>query len=758
MAAKFSTPPRTEFSHLRTSEFFRLEPPGAPKRPKERKMLSGVAARDPEGTPKSTGRITLRKRNLAKNFMTGNLFVHDKIKSSKDLNEEILQSDMKYGSTSVDFNNQSDDERSCCVSTSRKDGLYSSDIPEKEAKSGLNYTMLGFLEEEVPSPNSFVKMKDMPGNETVESYNSGGYKVKLDKSLVNTEFDNNKFNCSQEQRTCQLQPETNHMDTSGLLEWNKNTHCESVPSFVPAHDVQLHFEIEVQKNKSKLKQADKRKVTSFKTVPCRIETKAGTCSIDHTSMKTSQYSNTKTRADALLKSDCRGGVLNDFDLTAESGDIHPEDSRNVGPFKAKQKLYKINGKQTCDNGVKATGFGTPGKTVASIGIIKVIAEDFSRRQVQRGKCTRAAVMVLRNANQKRRKDEAKESMPPAKRIRHTKLDLQDKAEEKQQPSETKTQDMPAGKRGVKAKGSKQGKAKKQQKVRVVTSDSGIESGLKFVGAHCSIAGGVSNAVGEAAAMGAKAFGLFVRNGRTWKLNSLDPIEAEKFKAACKEHGYPPHLILPHGSYLLNCGSVNPDVLQKSRETLVHELQICESLGLELYNFHPGSACGDSSVEKCIQTIAESINLAHKQTKTIKTVIENMSCQGQTIGGRLEELRAIIDKVEDKSRVGVCLDTCHAFAAGFDLSTEQGYQKLMEDFESIIGLEYLSAFHLNDSKGDVGCHLDRHENIGKGKIGLAGFTRIMNDPRLVNIPMILETPVNDYAAEIRTLYKLVDKKA
>ncbi|GFR99393.1 major apurinic/apyrimidinic endonuclease/3' repair diesterase apn1 [Elysia marginata] len=188
------------------------------------------------------------------------------------------------------------------------------------------------------------------------------------------------------------------------------------------------------------------------------------------------------------------------------------------------------------------------------------------------------------------------------------------------------------------------KSKQRETLMGLKKDCDVaSSNLKFVGAHCSIAGGVSNAVTEAAAMGAKAFGLFVRNGRTWKLNPLNEEEAGKFKVACKEHGYPPHLILPHGSYLLNCGSSNPDVLQKSRDTLVHELKICESLGLILYNFHPGSACGDGSVDNCIQTIADSINMAHKKTKTIKTVIENMSCQGSTVGGKLEELRAIIDK-------------------------------------------------------------------------------------------------------------------
>ncbi|XP_013789236.1 uncharacterized protein LOC106473102 [Limulus polyphemus] len=178
------------------------------------------------------------------------------------------------------------------------------------------------------------------------------------------------------------------------------------------------------------------------------------------------------------------------------------------------------------------------------------------------------------------------------------------------------------------------------------------------------------------------------------------------------------------------------------------------LGISMFNFHPGSTCGEISIESCLEKIAESINLAHSKTCSVITVLENMSCQGNTVGGKFQELRRIIDKVKDKSRVGICLDTCHAFAAGFDLSQPEGFQKMMKDFENIIGLEYLKAIHLNDSAGKLGCHLDRHENIGKGNIGIEGFRHIMNDPRLNNIPMILETPANvSDEKEIKTLYQL-----
>ncbi|XP_030841040.1 DNA-(apurinic or apyrimidinic site) lyase [Strongylocentrotus purpuratus] len=279
---------------------------------------------------------------------------------------------------------------------------------------------------------------------------------------------------------------------------------------------------------------------------------------------------------------------------------------------------------------------------------------------------------------------------------------------------------------------------------------------KCVGAHCSIAGGLWHAVGDAVSIGAKSFALFLRSQRQWQAKPLEDDNAARFQEACIKHGYPPHLILPHGSYLLNCGSPNPATLSKSRDSLVDELSRCQKLGLTLYNFHPGSTCGDITIEECLDKIGESINMALAKTSGVTAVIENMSRQGHTIGGDFEELRGIIDRVKDKSRIGVCLDTCHAFAAGYDLSTESGYKKMMAEFERVIGFQYLKGVHLNDSKGAVGCHLDRHENIGKGKIGLEGFRRLMNDPRFDNIPLILETPIEfGYAKEIKTLNSLVE---
>lgn len=279
---------------------------------------------------------------------------------------------------------------------------------------------------------------------------------------------------------------------------------------------------------------------------------------------------------------------------------------------------------------------------------------------------------------------------------------------------------------------------------------------KFVGGHVSIAGGLYKAVLEAEDMGSRAFGLFLRSQRQWATKPLADKDAQKFRDTCVEYGYHPDMILPHGSYLMNCGSPEEENLQKSRNLLVEELQRCQKLGLTRFNFHPGSTCGKISVEECLDRIGDSINQALDKTEGVTVVIENMCCQGNTVGGKFEELKEIIDRVQDKTRIGVCLDTCHMFAAGYDISTEKGFSSMMEEFERVVGFRYLKAIHLNDSKGKVGNNLDRHENIGKGHIGTEGFRRIMNDSRLNNIPMILETPCPDddtYEKEVKILYSL-----
>ncbi|XP_050700726.1 probable endonuclease 4 isoform X3 [Eriocheir sinensis] len=281
------------------------------------------------------------------------------------------------------------------------------------------------------------------------------------------------------------------------------------------------------------------------------------------------------------------------------------------------------------------------------------------------------------------------------------------------------------------------------------------TGRKYMGSHVSAAGGIWNAFENAEECSSKSFAIFLRNQRQWNAKPLDEETVEKWKEIGKD--FPPHLILPHGSYLMNLGSPVPETLEKSRAMLVDELQRCQRLGIPHYNFHPGSTTGKISREECCKLIAESINLAHSQTKGVICVLENMSCQGFTIGGDLHELRLIIEHVKDKSRVGVCLDTCHSHAAGYDLSTEEGFEELLEDFEKIIGWQFLRGLHINDSKGEVGDHLDRHENIGKGSIGVEGFFRVMNCEHFNDLPLILETPWTSnagYANEVKALTSLI----
>ncbi|KAG7491528.1 hypothetical protein MATL_G00004560 [Megalops atlanticus] len=250
--------------------------------------------------------------------------------------------------------------------------------------------------------------------------------------------------------------------------------------------------------------------------------------------------------------------------------------------------------------------------------------------------------------------------------------------------------------------------------------------------------------------------MFLGSQRSWKRPPLNSTAAEKFRKACAENGFDPVHILPHGSYLMNCGSPKEDVFEKSQALLVDELTRCSALGLCHFNLHPGASLGSITTEECLEKIAQAINDAHRQTSSVVTVLENMCGQGSTVGGQFSELRAIIDRVQDQSRVGVCLDTCHAFAAGYDLSAKGGVKSMLDEFDQVVGLHYLRAMHLNDSKGKLGCHLDRHEDIGRGQIGLSAFRDIVNEPRLDNIPLILETPGRpgfEYPEQIELLYSL-----
>ncbi|HFB61696.1 MAG TPA: deoxyribonuclease IV [Bacteroidetes bacterium] len=278
--------------------------------------------------------------------------------------------------------------------------------------------------------------------------------------------------------------------------------------------------------------------------------------------------------------------------------------------------------------------------------------------------------------------------------------------------------------------------------------------MKYVGAHVSASGGVENAPVNAHAIGAKAFALFTKNQRQWFSKPLTGKSIALFRENCEKYGYEPNQILPHDSYLINLGHPEKGPLEKSRTAFLDEMHRCEQLGLDRLNFHPGSHLKKIPEEVCLNTIAESINLALEKTMGVTAVIENTAGQGTNLGFRFEQLAAIIDRVEDKSRVGVCIDTCHAYTSGYDIKTEAGFRKTFADFDRIVGFQYLKGMHLNDSKKELGSRVDRHDSIGKGFIGLDAFRRIMNDPRFDEIPLILETPdTNLWPLEIELLYSL-----
>lgn len=287
---------------------------------------------------------------------------------------------------------------------------------------------------------------------------------------------------------------------------------------------------------------------------------------------------------------------------------------------------------------------------------------------------------------------------------------------------------------------------------------------KRVGAHISAAGGVCNAFSNNFAIDGKAFACFLKSQRKWASPPLSDSDVTKFNEKAIEFNFDKNFILPHGSYLINLASPDPEMRAKSFNNFVDDLQRCHRFGISLYNFHPGSTVGKITVNQALEYIAESINRAHSLVPDVIVVLETMAGQGNVLGSKFEELRDIITRIEDKSRIGVCIDTCHIFSAGYDIRSKKAYDKTMEKFESTVGFKYLKGVHLNDSKTGFNEGKDRHENIGKGKIGLNTFRFIMNDCRFDNIPMVLETPASEnestdiYAEEIRLLYSLVEIKA
>jgi len=281
--------------------------------------------------------------------------------------------------------------------------------------------------------------------------------------------------------------------------------------------------------------------------------------------------------------------------------------------------------------------------------------------------------------------------------------------------------------------------------------------MKYIGAHVSASGGVENAPVNSNAIGGKAFALFTKNQRQWFSNPLSKASISAFRENCEKYGYKPFQILPHDSYLINLGHPESDPLEKSRASFLDEMQRCELLGLDRLNFHPGSHLKAIGIEECLKRIAESINIALDKTRGVTAVIENTAGQGTNLGHTFEQIRYMIDNVEDKSRVGVCIDTCHAFTAGYDVKSPEGYKKTFEKFDEIIGFKFLKGIHLNDSKKELGTRVDRHENIGSGFLGEDTFSMLMNDPRFDNIPLILETPDESlWEEEIKRLYSLIRK--
>ena len=261
--------------------------------------------------------------------------------------------------------------------------------------------------------------------------------------------------------------------------------------------------------------------------------------------------------------------------------------------------------------------------------------------------------------------------------------------------------------------------------------------MKKIGPHVSASGGVFNAPINAMAVGASAFALFTKNQRQWFSTPLQQTEIERFKAEVLKSGIAPEYILPHDSYLINLGSPDPEGLEKSRASFLDEMQRCEQLGLTMLNFHPGSHLKQITPEECLDRIAESINITLEKTKGVTAVIENTAGQGSNLGFAFWQIKRIIDGVTDKSRVGVCIDTCHTYTAGYDL--KNAYESVWEEFDSEIGFSYLRAIHLNDTKKELATHVDRHDSIGKGFLGIDFFKKIMKDPNLNDIPFILETP-------------------
>ncbi|MBL0687812.1 MAG: deoxyribonuclease IV [Sulfurospirillum sp.] len=281
--------------------------------------------------------------------------------------------------------------------------------------------------------------------------------------------------------------------------------------------------------------------------------------------------------------------------------------------------------------------------------------------------------------------------------------------------------------------------------------------MKYIGAHVSASGGVFNAPINATKIGAKAFAFFTKNQRQWRAKELDSKTIFKFKEELEKSEILPRHVLPHDSYLINLGHPEDEKREKSLNAFIDELKRCEQLGLDRLNFHPGSHLKLISEDNCLELISDSLNEALRQTCGVKLVVENTAGQGSNMGYKIEHLGYLINNSIDKSRIGVCIDTCHLFVSGYDLRSVEVYKETMNKFDTIVGFNYLMGMHLNDSKPALGAKVDRHHSIGEGKLGIEAFNLIMNDDRIDDIPMVLETIDNTiWDQEIKLLYSLINK--
>ena len=279
---------------------------------------------------------------------------------------------------------------------------------------------------------------------------------------------------------------------------------------------------------------------------------------------------------------------------------------------------------------------------------------------------------------------------------------------------------------------------------------------KWIGAHVSAAGGVENVPANAKEIGAQAFALFTKNQRQWTAKPLTEGNIQRFKSQCEKYDYTMDHVLPHASYLINIGNPSPVAWKKSRNALLDEMRRCEQLGISLINVHPGAHLRQISESECLTRIADAVNELHGETQNVTVVLENTAGQGSNVGYRFEQLSEIIDQVDDKSRVGVCIDTCHAYAAGYDIKSESGFNQMVVELRQLFGRQFLKGLHLNDSKRELGSRVDRHEKLGEGELGWNTFRMVVNEPFFEEMPLILETPdMKNWATEITKLYKLID---